>query len=174
MFLCLFLSCSVMDKAVSRNVAVETEDYIGAGVILETGLVLTNFHLLGTETYVNGKLAEVLKVDKVKDLALLKVATPQRNKVKFSVAHRGESIFYVGNPSGHLNSVSQGHVVYMDSNETITDTLPVGGMSGGGLYNRKGELVGIDEGFEGNTQYGFHLTVHIPIQVVREFLGRDK
>lgn len=165
--LCFLLACSLhMD----RNVVVSNEnDYSGSGVILSTGLVLTNAHLVGEEVYVGDEQATVVKIDRVLDLALLKVETRRFGKLKFGKAKLGKAVYYVGNPGPLTNAVSRGFVVFADEEHIFTDTLPIPGMSGGGLYNRWGHLIGLDEGYVA-TKVGVHLAIHIPAAVVRKFL----
>lgn len=165
--LCFLLACALQ---VDRNVIVSSEVMSGSGVILETGLVLTNAHLLHGDVTVDDEPAEVVKIDKDHDLALLKVKTKKFKRVKFAEPKRGNPVYYVGNPSDHNHAVSRGHVVYVDEHHTVTDTLPIPGMSGGGLYDKKNRLIGLNTGFEISERVGVHLAVHVPIKVIRDFL----
>ncbi len=163
----LFLVCSLQ---VERNVVVSnSEDVSGSGVVLETGLVLTNAHLVGMETYVGDNVVQVLKVDTEHDLALLKVATKHFGKVKFAKVKQGQAVYYVGNPGQFTGVVSRGFVILLDKEHLFTDTLPIPGMSGGGLYDSRNRLVGLDEGYI-ITSVGVHIAVHIQIEVIRDFL----
>lgn len=165
--LCFLLACALQ---VNRNVVVSNSDEMsGSGVVLETGLVLTNYHMLGEETYVNDMLAEVLKYDKDLDLALLKVKTDHFKKVHFGKAKQGKAVYYVGNPGPFTGVVSRGFVILRDKDHIFTDTLPIPGMSGGGLYNRWGHLIGLDEGYYID-QVGVHVAIHVPAEVIRKFL----
>ena len=98
----------------------------------------------------------------------------------------GESIIAVGNPEGNGLSVTNGIVsvkeetisMYLADKSTVTDRRVIridaavnGGNSGGGLYNEKGELVGIvdakivDEDIEG-------MCYAIPINVAKEIANK--
>ncbi|MCR5565102.1 MAG: S1C family serine protease [Gammaproteobacteria bacterium] len=98
----------------------------------------------------------------------------------------GETILAVGNPEGSGLSVTNGIVsvkeetisMYLADRSTVTDRRVIridaavnGGNSGGGLYNEKGELVGIvdakivDEDIEG-------MCYAIPINVAREVANK--
>lgn len=164
--LCFLLACSLH---VERNVVVENDTgYAGSGVVLQTGLVLTNAHLIGDETYVDNKLAQVVKYDEKLDLALLRVKTGQFKKVRFGHIKTGQPVHYVGNPGPFHNLVSRGYVLVQDEKHIITDTLPMGGMSGGGLWDEKGHLVGLDEGYY--VLNGAMVAIQIPADVIRRFL----
>lgn len=165
--LCFLLACSLhMD----RNVVVSNNyDWSGSGVILETGLVLTNQHLLGDKTYVGDNLALVVKADKELDLALLRVKTGHFRRLKFSHAHLGEPIWYVGNPGQLTDALSKGWVVKILPEHFITNTLPIPGMSGGAVYNKHG-LVGLNEGYIVDPMVGVHMAIHISSEAIRKFL----
>lgn len=167
MLCALLLVCSLQ---VERNVVVSNIDGMsGSGVILETGLVLTNAHLVGDEVYVGDSVAKVLKVDYDIDLALLKVETKPFKKLKFGKVKQGQAVHYVGNPGRHYNVVSKGYVVLLKEGYVLTNTLPIPGMSGGGLY-RNGKLVGLNVGYEQYPLVGVHIAVHVGLKAIKTFL----
>lgn len=111
-------------------------------------------------TFVNGSITQDIAVLKVTNNALLRSSNAKA--VTFGSSNRlnvGDSVFAVGNPSAHGLSVSSGIVskesdyITLSAIDGGSDTLflheirtdaPVNsGNSGGGLYNGKGELVGI-------------------------------
>lgn len=173
----LMLGCAPppMERALKRNVVVATTTIGGSGVIIQTGWVLTNLHLANilNDIWVDDLPAELIAFDKAHDLALLKTVTGKFKRLRVDNPKQGSRIFYVGNPGMHLNSISYGHVVYMDSIHTVTDTLPLSGMSGGGLYNEDGHLVGLNVGGEGDPRFGVHMAVHAPAAVIRKFLKEN-
>jgi len=138
--------------------------HLGAGVyITADGHVLTCSHLFWsskvTEITVidhSGSVyrAELLSMDKARDLALLKVnpvkpvpfarlADPRKLRI-------GQEVIAIGNPLGLEFSVSHGIISALnrDANEaynlTQSDAFINPGNSGGPLFNLKGEIVGIN------------------------------
>lgn len=147
-----------------ENCSYENNDYTFVGSI-------------GNDTFADTNAVSLVGGDKDSDIALLKIdmtkpavsgkVLSQDKIVKakvpetYSVA-KGEDIFSVGNPTGLLpGSVSDGIVSFLEREVFIADigdmkllqisvtTNP--GNSGGGLYNLKGELIGITNA--GNTSY---------------------
>ncbi len=147
-----------------QNCEYENEDYTFVGSI-------------GNDTFASTNAVTLVGGDKDSDIALLKIdmtkpavsgnVLAQNKIVKAKVPEiyalaKGESIFSIGNPTGLLpGSVSDGIVSYLERDVNIdgigamkllqisVTTNP--GNSGGGLYNLKGELVGITNA--GNTSY---------------------
>lgn len=168
--LCFLLVCSLH---MERNVTVTNDwDMSGSGVVLQTGLVLTNYHMLGDHTYVNDEVSEVVKADEKLDLALLKVKTAKFSRLKFGKVKQGQAVHYTGNPGPLSNAVSRGWVVAFKDEYIITDTLPIPGMSGGALWDEHGHLAGLNVGYFVDV-VGVHLAIHIPAEAVKRFLDHD-
>lgn len=161
--------------AVSRNVFVETETNFGSGVIVETGKVLTCYHVV--EEYEKGievskKPAEFIRWDEETDLALLKVETPKVGKVRFNLSPKvTEQVFSVSNPMQHNGLVAFGRIIFL-SEMVETDTLSLPGSSGGGLYDTDGKLVGLTQAVEGSPQWGYKITLHIKASVLKAFIEK--
>lgn len=157
--------------ATQRNVTVRSGNRLASGVIIQDNIVLANFHALATDSNitVNGNEAKIIAVDLENDLILLKTST--RNTKKLVLNDKvgvGEQVFYVANTNGHADFVSFGRVNFIER-FIYTDTVPIGGCSGGGLYNLAGELVGINVGHELN-----RIGLHIKASVVKDFLSEHK
>ena len=145
----------------------------GSGVIInEDGYIVTNAHVVEGTTDVsvttstgNTYTAEVVGVDKLTDIAVIKI-TADEKLVAATIgssenARVGDTTYVIGNPLGTLNgSVSKGiisalnrEVVIENQKMTLlqTDATINSGNSGGGLFNDEGELIGIvnakDSGF---------------------------
>ncbi len=132
---------------------------------------------IGKEIY-NDKAVTLVGGDNVSDIAVIKLnlnlPAISGNKLtadkiqkaivpaEGSSLRRGEQIFAIGNPLGELpGSIADGVVSYLEREVLVSEvgemtlmqisvtTNP--GNSGGGLYNLKGELVGITNA--GNTSY---------------------
>jgi len=153
--------------------------HMGSGsIISDKGEIITNWHVAdGSEQMAvffhdpkysvpqdldSYELAEVVAVDKARDLALLKL----KNKPKTGFLKLGESyncevaqdVFAIGHPDGLLWSFSYGVISRlrnkyqwqystidsMCANVIQTQTPSNPGCSGGPLFNDKGELIGIN------------------------------
>lgn len=160
-------------EATLRNVWVETKNHIGSGVMIRDNLVLTNFHMADVDSTVsvNDKEAEILAVDPLHDLMLLRVPLsvhlpPIRISTKVRVT---EEVFYLGNTNQHRDYTSFGRITFMDGKYLYSDTTAVEGSSGGGLYNKRGELLGLNDGHE------FHVIMfHVPAADILRFLEAHK
>lgn len=139
------------------------------------------FTKVGSASYVG----EIVAESKTRDLALLKL----KGDIPHTYASpllpwngtvvRGEQIYSVGNPAGEDATLGEGIV----SNVNRTFEFPwtdgaklaviqfsgglFGGNSGGALYNRYGELIGVPAaGYRAATFIGFA----VPVTVVKSFL----
>jgi hypothetical protein len=161
---------------------------MGSGVVLPSGDIVTNYHVVkagGRYTVgQRGKTAPAFLQgsDPDKDLALLLApgltATPallgQASRLKV-----GEPVYAVGAPQGLELSLSEGIVSQLrgDPPPIIQTTVAISpGSSGGGLFNAKGELVGIMTFYlEGGQSLNFAL----PVEWIREVatsptMGQDR
>ena len=91
--------------------------------------------------------AEVVKYDVDVDLALLKVNFSDPNLVEIKIAEqepqKGDTVYSVGSPLGLLRTVSRGILANKIEGFYLTDGTTTFGNSGGGLYNKDGELIGV-------------------------------
>ena len=139
----------------------------GSGVIVDDrGYVLTNEHVAaGAQTLVvslaDGRdmAARYVAGDAAADLALLKIERAGRyasiNWGDSAVLRLGEGVLAIGSPLGNLpGSVTTGVISGLDRTVTVEDRAKMTGLiqtdaainhgnSGGGLFNLRGELVGI-------------------------------
>ncbi len=139
----------------------------GSGVIVdERGYVLTNEHVATGAKEValslgDGRdlLARYVAGDVQADLVLLKIVRPGRYAAATwadsGALRLGESVLVIGSPLGNLpGSVTTGVVSGLNRTVTVEDKTKMSGLiqtdaainrgnSGGGLFNLRGELVGI-------------------------------
>lgn len=136
----------------------------GSGVILtEDGYIVTNNHVIEGATAIKVYLqdgtsyeAELIGTDDRLDLAVIKVDA--KNLVPATLGNSddlavGDPVVAIGNPLGELMSTVTGgwisglnRTIVVDNHEMTlmqTDAAVNPGNSGGGLFNSKGELVGI-------------------------------
>jgi len=166
----------------------------GSGVIISTkGHVLTNNHVVehnenleailsyqynldGYEEYVHS--IEIIKQDKVKDLALIKINNPRTALRPINISRKvpaiGSRVHAIGHPDLEVWSYTTGYISqireeyewsYEDEFEHIanvyqTQTPVAEGNSGGPLLNDHGNLVGINTfGDHKNDFQNFSVTV---------------
>tara|TARA_Y100000114_G_scaffold38372_2_gene34085 strand:- start:3055 stop:3978 length:924 start_codon:yes stop_codon:yes gene_type:complete len=144
----------------------KTPTGVGTGVVFTSdGLFVTNWHVISTakeiEIYVYNKddnkkyKAEIIGVDKVMDIAVLKIKEPLPKVMNHAIWGEdpavGEEIYMIGHPQGMVWSVSKGIVShkrrYIESpwqRMIQTDALLMPGNSGGPLFNEMGHVVGIN------------------------------
>ena len=113
--------------------------------------------------------AELLILDEKNDMAILRIKNANGHKfptIKFAnsdVLKVGQEVFAIGSPLGYEYTISQGIIAGIRDNEKVSFTDPVTympieksfekviqitaaispGNSGGALFNRKGEVIGI-------------------------------
>jgi S1-C subfamily serine protease len=170
-------------RAVSDGVVlvVTKDDKMGSGAVISgNGLLITNWHVVDNNAVVGvlfkqiigkGKsslkeedvfFAKVLKIDTVRDLALLQLLSPFPNLTVlrlglFSQVEIGQDVFAISHPEGLLWSYTEGvisqiHPDYSMKSESgkihkatylQTQTVISHGSSGGALFAYDGQMVGI-------------------------------
>lgn len=173
-------NADVFAKALPSVVKVLTNDGHGSGVIASRqGFILTNYHVIeGYETVgvlfssdSDGDdilLADVVRVDQIADLALLKLKGPRPGLVSINPAKSkpkiGDDVHAIGHPYGEDWTYTRGYVSQYRKNyawqsgiadhhvaDVIQTQTPINpGNSGGPLLNDNGELIGINS--FGNSQ----------------------
>lgn len=144
-----------IDDAIRRSVWVDVTKADGtegncSGVVLETGKVLTAKHCAGLKMTVNGREAHIIALDAQDDLLLLKVESPEYSRVKIGpVPQVGERVFSVSTITDLPSIFSQGHVMKLAQQfgeyhiRPLVSVESAPGVSGGGLYDTAGRLVGV-------------------------------
>jgi S1-C subfamily serine protease len=91
--------------------------------------------------------AKIIKSDKEQDLALLEVSIVddelEARPIAENEPEKGDTVYSVGNPLGMLRTISKGILANKIEGSYITDSTTTFGNSGGGLFNIKGELIGV-------------------------------
>jgi len=138
----------------------------GSGVIVkENGYIATNYHVIEGASKVevtlhNGETynANIVGSDSMNDIAVIKIDAKDLVPVSIGDSSKlsvGDMAVAIGNPLGQLGgTATAGIISALDRNLTIegtpltliqTDAAINGGNSGGGLFDGRGELIGIVE-----------------------------
>ena len=163
----------------------------GSGVIVrEDGYIVTNYHVIQSANKVqvtlhNGETypATIIGGDSDNDIAIIKINANDLKVAEIGDSSKvkvGDTAVAIGNPLGQLGgTATTGIISALDRTLTIegrtmtlmqTDAAINGGNSGGGLFNSKGELIGIVDakssgvGIEG-------LAFAIPINSVSQIIN---
>lgn len=136
----------------------------GSGVIVnKDGYIATNHHVIDGATSINVRLhdgstypAELIGSDERNDIAVLKIDAKNLKAVTIGKSKElsvGDLAVAIGNPLGKLGgTATQGIISALDRKIQVegmslsllqTDAAINPGNSGGGLFNSKGELIGI-------------------------------
>lgn len=161
------------NSGMARNVFIETDNGFGTGVIISQGAVLTCFHNLQatSEVKVNGVIPKILKVSPKYDLILLGITTSKVSPIEMAtLTTQDEEVVVYGNPLGHRGTILRGRIIDLVNDKIYIDAHVFFGSSGGGVYNKKGQFVGIVSGMEGEKGFGMPFGVVIPSYTVFKFL----
>ena len=165
----------IFEKAAPGVVVVLNKSSMASGVIIsEQGHILTNWHvvtehevmtvsLFGTTSFEESLYkVELLKIDKIKDLALIKIIDPPNNlkvvNLSRVIPQIGDEVHAIGHPEGEIWSYTMGFISqhrqdytwnYSDTEYFKSDVFQMQtpiypGNSGGPLLNKYGNLVGLN------------------------------
>ncbi|WP_160034942.1 stalk domain-containing protein [Paenibacillus sp. An7] len=156
----------------------------GSAFAVGYGLYLTNYHVINeASSYViyTGKdqvyeAAGIVAVDKMNDLALVKAKirtnVPPLHIGSTQNLAKGQAVVAIGNPEGLQNTVSTGVISglrVIDGQSLIQFTAPIAsGSSGGALFNKKGEVIGVTSSSidEGNLNFA------VPIDYAKSWISK--
>lgn len=145
-------------RMVNAVVKIETGIGFGSGFFIDkAGHLLTNAHVVEGAKYArltlkNGDkvVAEVIKVNAMGDVALLKAANPAEDTLSVSTSGSpdvGSDVYAIGSPSGLNHTLTKG---VLSANRTIqgyrflqSDAAITFGSSGGPLLDADGRVIGI-------------------------------
>lgn len=94
---------------------------------------------------INGKAGEIVSIrHDGHDLAVVVVTVESPHWAKVGKkAQQGDAVFYYGNPNSLRDLLRRGYVIGVYEDRTLVDMQVGRGDSGAGVFNRKGELVGV-------------------------------
>lgn len=168
---------------------------IGSGFIIsKNGLVLTNSHVVFGLRSINVTMdsgetveADVVGVDPILDIALLRIPVPPEGLTKIPIGNSerirvGEQVMAIGNPFGFEQTLTLGIISGLNRILSLsplsltipliqTDTAINPGSSGGPLLNRCGEVIGITTAVLGEAQ---NISFALPINIAKKYLPQLK
>jgi len=165
---------------------------LGAAVVVDRGLLVTNGHLLSGADRIDARLADgrdlevrLLGIDPATDLAVLASDDPDLPPPLIAAdPHQlavGDLVLAIGNPFGMGQTVSLGvvsaigrhHLGLTEIERFIqTDAAINPGSSGGALIDTKGQLVGINTAILSETGVSAGIGFAIPVDLVLEVVGQ--
>ncbi len=184
---------------------ISKNEAFGSGVVIDKkGYIITNWHVVGDSPNVVvvfkpknsaalkkelAYTAQVKKIDKRRDLALLKINTLPKNLSYMKLGNSsslavGQDVHAIGHPKGEIWTYTKGFVSQIRSNykwtsqtgsthrATVVQTqTPISpGSSGGPLFDDKGNLIGIN-----SFQFpGESLNYAVAVNEVKSFLTSKK
>lgn len=161
---------SIFQVRVIDNAA-NNKSSTGSGFLVdESGLVATNYHVIASVVDTPGKyrievlthdeddvrVAELVNVDVVNDLAILRVDPPSASPLGFSSATslKGDTVYSIGYPYDLGITVVPGTyngLAPHSANQRVHFTGSLNpGMSGGPAFNGDGEVIGVNVSTAGN------------------------
>jgi S1-C subfamily serine protease len=127
----------------SRCTGTLIKNYIDKIVVLTAKHCVDN---MAEEIYVDGVLVKNIVIDAKKDLALLYLSSPIQDKKPVVISDkdviRGDIIFIFAYPTDEPY-IQPGMVTVKSFNNYYAYLKVIGGCSGGAVFNRSGELVGV-------------------------------
>jgi hypothetical protein len=148
----------------------------GSGVIIsDEGLIITNYHVIDHAFSAQVILSDdtkfsvekIIGYNKDYDMAVIKINAKGLKHATIgdsSKAVVGDYVMAIGNPAGYRNTVSEGIISGIrneDGCDKIQITAPIThGSSGGGLFNTKGELIGITSSGYGSGNVNFASSIN--------------
>lgn len=178
----------VYEVASPAVVAVDAGNGSGSGsLVTQTGLVLTNAHVVAQSSEVRVRLADgrefvgdvVGYADDRVDLAAIQLRNEPTNLPAIDIAlansvRVGQRAFAIGNPFGLEGTFTVGIVSRIDSERGLiqTDAAINPGNSGGPLLDSSGRLIGVNTSIFTTERSGGSIGIGfaIPVQEVQSFL----
>ena len=177
----------------SRRVA-ESPQGTGSGFVWDArGYIVTNYHVVrGSERiFVSGngftrELAQVVGVDPVTDLAVVKIDTPPGGLQPLPVGRSedlqvGQNVYAIGNPFGLDQTLTRGVISGIDreiisvSGTTIRDVIQTDaainpGNSGGPLLDSSRRLIGVNTAIQSPTGASAGVGFAVPVDTVNRVI----
>jgi len=159
----------------------------GSGFIVRAdGVIVTNYHVISLAKDIKVKAGDkvldiegLIHTDKENDLVILKAKGEKLPVVKFGDATKvnvGEKVYVISSPEGLENTISDGLLSGIreitSDKKVLQITAPISpGSSGGPVFNKDGEVIGIATFLIKEAQ---NLNFAMPVNLVRDKIGNKK
>ncbi len=172
-------------------VQIEVSNGLGSGVVYRDGLILTNAHVVGSDTTVTVRTADgaalegrVLGTDTGTDIAVVEIEGADLPPVALADGDPivGQTAVALGSPFGLEQTVTAGIVSAVNRpvdndkgvvvNMIQTDASINPGNSGGALVNRNGQLIGINTAIFSQSGENNGIGFAIPVQTARDIADK--
>lgn len=177
-----------VDSVVLIGSMYKKKNRLGTGFIVsDNGLIVTNAHLVKPSQKIIVKLhgaeifhpAELISVDKKKDIALLKVDLKDLPAVRMGNSggvQIGQRVVTIGNPLGLESSIADGLISswrdFSEGFKMLQISVPLSeGSSGGPLFDLDGKVVGMTTS---SSEKGQNLNFAVPVNDIKSFLSKTK
>jgi serine protease Do len=189
------VSCLIHAKIVIPNdeTGRKEKHMVGcSGTFIGDNEVLTAGHCFSheiTEAWIRTPKGDSHRIDKVtkisygQDLALLHIIGPKHVHAKLALHNpqRGEVVYNVGSPfflefllSEGIVSATNVTVKEFKAHYLISTAMINPGSSGGGAFNDKGELIGVNTMSVGGPFGWAGITMTVDLDTIKEFLTRER
>lgn len=171
-----FFHLKPVELSALQEVTLMFKDGGGSGVLIEGGIITVS-HIVRYRREIklvnNGKeiVGKVVKIDKGMDLAFIRVEGKYKyTKLRLN-PQLGEQIYVVGAPGDIEDAITFGRVARITEDSLVIDARISMGSSGGGVFDRKGRLLGIVQQIWGHENWpGEYMNLAIPAKTIKEFL----
>jgi|GEM_PF-6013996 len=120
---------------------------------------------------------KIVKTDKVKDLLLFEAealpATLHTSSLASTEPNIGERVWAVGNPAMLEDAITSGEIMQKERDSYYSNCLIYMGNSGGGMFNKNGQLVGINVGLKFRPPH-YGVSVSVRLKAILAFLEEFK
>lgn len=159
----------------------------GSGFIVrQDGAIVTNYHVIDDAGEIAVKVGDkvlkvegLLHIDKENDIVILKVKGENLQTVKIGDVEKlnvGEKVYVISSPQGLENRISDGILSGIreitPQRKILQITAPISkGSSGGPVFNKSGEVVGIATYILEEAQ---NLNFAMPVNLIRDKISAEK
>jgi len=149
----------------------------GSGVFIGESMIITANHVVRftdkPALRIDGKKAigSIMKRHVTLDMALIKVEGKHEYAKLRLNPKLGERVYVISAPGGYYEDIVVfGRIAGITEKWLLVDAKVIAGSSGGGVFDRRGRLLGIVRSGYGSTRMGDWLLTAIPAKTIKMFL----
>lgn len=149
----------------------------GSGVFIGESTIITANHVVRSvdevKLRIDGEeaIGTVTKRYVTLDMALIEVQGKHKYAKLRLNPKLGERVYVVSAPGGYYEDIIMfGRIAGITEKWLVVDAKVIMGSSGGGIFDRRGRLLGIVDNGYGSQRMGDWLLMAIPAKTIKEFL----